>query len=391
MNNQITNEQIDLVNDTINEMDSVSTELLENAKEEASKDHEGFESTATVVTNPYTGKPMVVNEDPDTDYLQSFEEMMADPNIEPMEIDESKVVIKEDNVINNIKATFGDNTKISDEDIKTLINLSYRVKNNEKLSYYNLMPDSVRQMINVAIGVEMGSKMGNFIREARNYLAGSILQQIVDEATMEVAGEQLQRSIDAIRKDTTEDIKSDSYWSDYKRYLLEGTLSKAKELEEKGDIEKADAYRKVHDAFVESYTMNEMFDMYKRGKLRVKKIDVEKFDKACRRFNFKYQNATQVINDIGAVVPVLDRIIDKIYPIDSIKIFVCAFIKYTDVKNMHPYVIADHTFMYYWINNIITLDMYNKDDEFSVKFRDELISKIEEFIKFITDKTLAKE
>src|SRR5699024_10824196 len=228
--------------------------------------------------------------------------------------------------------------------------------------------------------------MGSFIKEGRNYIAGSILQDIVNDATQEVAYNDLQKSIAAIKGKGAREMKKDSYWTDVKRYLMFGTIEKADKLREEGKTEQADRYEAVHDAFIESYMMTDMLDMYSRGKIRVRKIDVEKFKKTCNSFNFKYQNSTNVINDITQVIMILDRYADKRFDLDIIKEFICVFIKYTDIKNMKADDIVDHTFMYSWIFNIITLDMYNKEDEFSVEFHDQLISNINNFLSVITER-----
>lgn len=394
MENTITNEQIEEVVDTIKETteDSANKKIMEDAAEEAKKDHKGEVGTATVVTNPFTGKPMFVSDNEDTDFhLQSFEEMMEDDSIVPMEIDESKVNINTDTVKDRIQATFGNKQNLSMADLEKLVELANRVKNKEKFSYYSSMPQSVKDLINETIGVEMGSKMGSFIKEGRNYIAGSILQDIVNDATQEVAYNDLQKSIAAIKGEGARKMKKDSYWTDVKRYLMFGTLEKADKLREEGKTEQADRYEAVHDAFIESYMMTDMLDMYSRGKIRVRKIDVEKFKKTCNSFNFKYQNSTNVINDITQVLMILDRYADKKFDLDIIKEFICVFIKYTDIKNMKADNVVDHTFMYNWIFNIITLDMYNKEDEFSVEFHDQLISNINNFLSIITERKNKKE
>lgn len=394
MENTITNEQIEEVVDTIEETteDSANKKIMEDAIGEAKKDHKGEVGTATVVTNPFTGKPMYVSDNEDTDFhLQSFEEMMEDDSIVPMEIDESKVNINTDMVKDQIQATFGNKQNLSMADLEKLVELANRVKNKEKFSYYSSMPQSVKDLINETIGVEMGSKMGSFIKEGRNYIAGSILQDIVNGATQEVAYNDLQKSIAVIKGEGAKEMKKDSYWTDVKRYLMFGTLEKADKLREEGKTEQADRYEAVHDAFIESYMMTDMLDMYSRGKIRVRKIDVEKFKKTCNSFNFKYQNSTNVINDITQVIMILDRYADKRFDLDIIKEFICVFIKYTDIKNMKADDIVDHTFMYNWIFNIITLDMYNKEDEFSVEFHDQLISNINNFLSVITERKNKKE
>lgn len=383
----LTNDQIKEISETIEDTlkDSQNQEFMKQAKEEAAKDHVGEVGTATVVTNPFTGKPMYVEENDDDIQLQSFEEMMEDDSIIPMEIDESKIVIDKDKVKEQLETTFG-HMNISVGDLNTIVELANRVKNKEEFSYYTAMPQSIKDLINQTIGTEMGSKMGSFVKEGRNYIAGSILQDIVNDATQEVALNDLQKSIAMIKGQGANAMKTDNYWSDYKKYLMFGTIEKADKLRADGKEDLALKYEAVHDAFIESYMMTDMLDMYTRGKIRVRKIDVEKFKKTCASFNFKYQKSTNVINDVTQTLAILDRHADKSYDLDIIKEFICVFIKYTDIKNMRADDIVNHTFMYNWIFNIISLDMYNKEDEFAVQFHDQLINNINNFLKVINDR-----
>ena len=397
MENTITNEQINEVNETIETAlhDSNTKKMLDQAKEEASKDHTGEVGVATVVTNPFTGKPMSVMAEDDTNddefHLQTFEEMMEDDSIAPMEIDESKVKVTDDIIKEQVKITFGSQISLSLADIDTLMALANRVKNKEEFSYYNSMPQSIKTAIDQTLGAETSNKLGSFLREGRNFIASSLLQEMVNDATREVAYTDLQRSIAAIKGQGAKDMKNDKYWTDYRKYLMFGTIERADKLREDGKEDKALQYEKVHDAFIESYMMPDMLDMYSRGKLRIRKIDIEKFKKTCNTFNFKYQNTTNVINDIHSVLPILDRIVDKKYDLDTIKEFICAFIKYTDVKNMRANNIVDHTFMYNWIFNIISLDMYDREDEDAIKFHDQLINNINGFLQIITDRKTRKD
>ena len=74
---ELTDEDIQQISDTINEMNSPSMKLLEQAKEEADKEQKNESATARVVINPIDGKPMMVDEMEDDDefHLQSFEEI----------------------------------------------------------------------------------------------------------------------------------------------------------------------------------------------------------------------------------------------------------------------------------------------------------------------------
>lgn len=384
----LTNDQIDEISEAVEEYteDSTTKEYMKKAKEEAAKDHEGYSENAIVVENPFTGKPMLVTEEEDDDEfnLGSFEDMMNDDSITPMTIDESKIKITEKHVTDEIESIFSETVHLSQDDIETIIELANRVKNKEEFSYYASMPEVIKNAINRIIGLDMGLKMGNFVKEGRNYIASSILTDIVNNATSEILVHDLQKSIKSIKKDATDKIKQDAYWDDSRKYLMYGVLDTATKLDAEGKHDKAEQYREVNKAFLESLTMEDMLEKYKAGKIRIKKIEIEKFKRECESFNMKYRSNTNIIRDINLVLPSLDRHADKKFDINTIKEFICVFIKYCMNKN--PNNITDHTFMYNWISNMLSLDIYNRNDEFSVNFHDQLINNINNFLQVISDK-----
>ena len=289
----LTNDQIDEISEAVEEYteDSTTKEYMKKAKEEAAKDHEGYSENAIVVENPFTGKPMLVTEEEDDDEfnLGSFEDMMNDDSITPMTIDESKIKITEKHVTDEIESIFSETVHLSQDDIETIIELANRVKNKEEFSYYASMPEVVKNAINRIIGLDMGLKMGNFVKEGRNYIASSILTDIVNNATSEILVHDLQKSIKSIKKDATDKIKQDAYWDDSRKYLMYGVLDTATKLDAEGKHDKAEQYREVNKAFLESLTMEDMLEKYKAGKIRIKKIEIEKFKRECESFNMKYR------------------------------------------------------------------------------------------------------
>ena len=385
-------QQEEISDDDVNEIakaltdaakDLPSTALLNEAKKEADKEQQNTSSVANIYINPVSGKPMYADEiDDDDDELPSFEQLMEDDSIAPMDIDISKVHITEEKVDEVVKPIFGD-IDFNVADYTAIINAANKYKNGEKFSYYNAMPAVIQEKINIAIGVEMGSKMGNFLKEGRNYIAGSLLNDIVQAQALDVTLYDFQKSINEVIRKGTSEIKKDEYWNSVRKYFLEDTLKIAADLRSKGEYDKADKYRAVRDAYVESYTFEKMKDLFHRGKLKVKKIQIEKFKRTCTEFNLKYQKSQNIIQEVSLILTALDRHANKKYDLDIIKEFICIFILYTQYMHMDPNNIVDHTFMYYFIHNILTLDYYDKEKEEEVKFHDQLINNINDFLEEI--------
>lgn len=384
---QLTDEDIETIAETINSVDSPGSELLEKAKEEASKPQQNISSTANVVINPVTGKPMSIVDFDDEDddiHLQSFEEMMADPTIKPMDIDITKVEISQDDVKNAL-AGYGTDKDFSVDDYNKIIEAANRYKKKEKFSYYVAMPDCIKTMIDrvISTDLELASKMGNFRAEARNYVASELLRDVVTTATTNTALIDLDKFIKTSQAKASIEIKSDDYWRSTREYFLKALPTIIEKMVSDGKGDQADVLTKAREAFIQSYTYTDMMDKYKSGKIRVKKIQIEKFEKTCRDFNTRYQKSQNIITELSLALSSLDRHAPKHYDIDVLKEFLCIFVNYT--RNMDPNNKIDHVFMYYFIYNITTLDFYNKENEEDVAFHDELLNNIDTCLKDIIE------
>lgn len=384
---QLTDEDIETIAETINSVDSPGSELLEKAKEEASKPQQNTSSTANVVINPVTGKPMSIVDFDDEDddiHLQSFEEMMADPTIKPMDIDITKVEISQDDVKNALSG-YSVDKDFSVDDYNKIIEAANRYKKKEKFSYYVAMPDCIKTMIDrvISTDLELASKMGNFRAEARNYVASELLRDVVTTATTNTALIDLDKFIKTSQAKASIEIKSDDYWRSTREYFLKALPTIIEKMVSDGKGDQADVLTKAREAFIQSYTYTDMMDKYKSGKIRVKKIQIEKFEKTCRDFNTRYQKSQNIITELSLALSSLDRHAPKHYDIDVLKEFLCIFVNYT--RNMDPNDKIDHVFMYYFIYNITTLDFYNKENEEDVAFHDELLNNIDTCLKDIIE------
>lgn len=386
---QLTDEDIETIAETINSVDSPGSELLEKAKEEASKPQQNMSSTANIVINPMTGKPMFVvdfDDEEDDIHLQSFEEMLADPNVKTMDIDMAKITISEDDVKSVLSGYSTNVSSFSLEDYDMIIKAADRFRNKEKFSYYNAMPEQIKTIINnvIASDLSLASKMGNFVAEGRNYIASELLRDIITSAATNTAVIDLEKMIKVERAKASKDMKSDEYWRSTREYFLKTLPAIADKILKTGDKEKAQPLLDATDAYIESYTFIKMMDLYRKGKLRVKRIQIEKFKKTCTEFNLMYQKSQNLITDLSLALTALDRNAPKHYDIDILKEFLCIFVNYT--KNMDPNNKVDHVFMYYFIHNITTLDFYDKENPEDVAFHDELLNNIDTFLADITER-----
>ena len=284
---------------------------------------------------------------------------------------------------------------VSEEDLKQLFNLANRYRTGQKFPYFNALPEFIKKEIDglVNVGASENNATSNDIKCLKNMLARELFDTIIttNYSTKAFAD---------ISKFTTNEINKEKEKlggsiHDFNTKLREeyevGFIKKAEELEANDDEdskEKAANLREASRMFKQSYTYEDMYEAYKLGKIKVKNIQVEKLNRTCSEFNRKYYNNTFKINDIGMIIGVLDRKLDKKYNIAAIKKFTVAFINFT--KNFTPANIPEHVFMYYFIQNILALDVdvpENGQDEFN----DLLISNINKFLDLIIERDAQKE
>lgn len=375
----MTEEDIDKIAEIISDIDSPSKEILAEAKKEAEKDHEGEDSVANIIINPVTGNPMMVDDVGDEDdELQSFEEMMVDDSIKPQDIKIEDVKISSDTARNVSETLFGVKD-LSIDDVNTLVEAVEKFKHGEKFAYYNALPNSIKISIDRILGnSEVGPKMGNYLKEGKNYIASQLYREIVSNDFTNTALYDLNKSIASIKKEATEEIKKDEYWNRTKKYFLKEIPEKIEKAKENEDFELVDRLEKSRSSYIESYTFKDMHDKWAHGKCKVKKIQIEKFKRTCEEFNLKYQKSQNLITDLRTIYTSLDRNVDKRIDANIIREFICIFVNY--VKNMNPNDIYDHIFMYYFIYNINLLDMFKSSNEEDIKFRDELLNNINNFL-----------
>ena len=226
----------------------------------------------------------------------------------------------------------------------------------EKYSAYMKLPDKLKQMINAASPDKIG----------RNMVARELLDEVIQAACIDSEFNKVKDMMGSLAKDM--DIKNTTkMYTEYQLGLFETNLEQHRENIKDKDPEKAEVIGKIIKAFKNSYTFENLIEAYKTngGKYRPKKIELEKFEsRILDQFNQKYINSKFDIPNIFQAYYMLDKKLPKEYSIDDIKRFFVLFYKYT--KTFSPNNVEEHTFMYYTVMNIITLnfaDMYEKEEE----------------------------
>lgn len=348
---------------------------------------QNVETKVLVSTNPVTGVMNTIPYEEEEITEESLDKLL---NLKPEEM--GQVELNWDVFVETTKAMYDG---ADEEGLKQLFEAANRYRKREDFPLYNSLPTFIKKEIDnyVNLGLAEHQASYNTSKQMKNMLAKELFDTIITTNYSSKAYTDISKfSVGEINK-AKEQMGGSVH--DYNAKLREeyevGFIKRAEDLEnseEEGAAETAEKLRKTSKMFTQSYTYEEMYDAYSKGKIKVKSIQVEKFNRTCSEFNRKYYNNTFKINDVGMTVGVLDRVLDKKYNITCIKKFVVAFINYT--KNFTPTNIDEHVFMYYFIQNILALDLKVPENT-QVEFNDLLISNINKFLDLIIEKDNQKE
>lgn len=348
------------------------TEDLFDVMENATDPAQSFPSNNGKIYNENTDpsqneeKKVLVSANPITGLLNTIpyeSKEITESNIDELinmeDEDFKKIEIGWDAFVESVKNMY---PNADEEGLKILLNAVNRYRNGEKFPYFNALPEFIKNDINkyANMGLAEHQASNNTGKQLKNMLAKELFDTII-------TNNYSSKTFTDISKFTTNEINKEkdklaedviSYNAKLRKEYEEGFIKKAEEYEASGNeeaITKAASLRKVSRMFIQSYTYEDMYNAFKNRKIKVKPIQVEKFNRTCQEFNRKYYNNTFQIKDVGMTVPTLDRCLDKKYNINTIKKFIIIFINYT--RNFVPSNIDEHVFMFYFIQHILALDI----------------------------------
>lgn len=385
---ELTDEQVNEISNVIEEVAGAS-QTIQDLRDIQNSEHEyteGETADKVAVVNPNTGKITQLLDDVPYELDDiSFEELMDQASKE--KIDPATVKVTMEDTIKTLQEQFP-NFKMGE--ITEVMKVVERYKTGEKFGYYNALPESIRKGIDIAIGGENSSKAGSLLKGLKNDVAKNLLDSIIGDAYLNNATVDLNTAIKESLGDISSEFKTP--YSDFTlkvKQRFENEYPQIAEAMKEKDPDKAEIVLGVSRSYTQAYTMEDLKDKFKKGKLKVKKIQIEKWKRTCLEFNSKYKDTTHLIKDVSMLLPVLDRHLDRTFDASVIKEFICTFINYT--RFMKAENLVDHTFMYFFIENILNLDLYDTNNEQLVKYYNDLLANINEFCEIIVERRNAKE
>lgn len=387
LDKKLTDDEINIIMEAIGEV-PVDEALAEAKQSAITSDLKDTAVTASVTLDPDTGKPKMVDEvDLDDENIKSFEELLDSEGIELPDVDIDKMIMKYaictffaiDNTDEALELN-GITDEVMDQVSKIIEKFELYKKTGKKFSYYNAMPDAIKTQIERFQGSNALNAVGNMNREARNYITACFMNSIIECNVGEVLADDLNKSIAKMNKELAED----DAWGETRRYFSEDLPQLIAGLEKDGEMEKAEKGRHVLASFKESCEHNLLIEAIPT--LKIRHIDLEEFEKYCESFNDLYKDNTYQITDITQAYATLCRCKHFDADEDTYKEVIGYFIEYTKKNKLDPNNIVDHTYMYYFIQNIVTLDFFNPNNEDDVKFHAMLIDNLNKLIDTVKAK-----
>lgn len=267
---------------------------------------------------------------------------------------------------------------IAESDALELIKVAKRYQRKEKFNVYNALPTSVQNMVKKGL---MDNHMLN--NDMIKVAAEAFVSGIISDVTLDKYQVEFEQEMNKVFQEDLPEVTGiliDSILN-HKGSLLEA----AQKLRDQDKVEQAETLEQIADACEEAYTYKLFKDALNNHSIKIKKIEVEQYNKIFRDFDFKYSNSPYKITSVSMIPMVLNRILpvnSGISTEDIIK-FTVAFCKYC--VNYKPSNPVHHSFMYYFINSIIASEI-NTDSEKYNDFKYMILNNIKDCINIMKEK-----
>lgn len=240
---------------------------------------------------------------------------------------------------------------LTNEETEQFTSVILRRLQGEKFSIYKELPIKIKNMVRSMCG-------SNNINQLQA-CSEIVVDQFISELKIEQEFVDFQ---DSLKKEIGSLDMMNAYDEYIKETMEDKILEKANQLEAT-EPEKAKTLREISQAFKDSYDFTTMKKALNENWKEARRLDkeIKKYDRYCTEFNYKYKNSKFKINDIKLIAHSLDRAFKGEVSISTIKKFVVLFCRIT--RNMNPNNVVEHSYMYYTIKNILSLDYMQIDSE----------------------------
>ena len=359
-----------------NKADSIVASVFGSTEEikEESNDTE-------VVDNNEDDNTEVVNNKEDNSENNTEESSTTSEELMPLDFEISKDDIKksvEDLTIND------NHISISNESAVEILKLISKIKEDKTyINHHNIyreFPQELKDLVDQYIltkGGILSTAHSPQYNGIRNSIAKSLLQEFIMYINLNHSDAEFNKEMGEVFKDLGVNISQ--LYKDYNRertnYLAE-ILNNIPE----DNVEKREVVTKTIDAIADSYNLTRLKEAAPTMK-KIRRIEMEKpRQRAFSYFENKYKDSQYNMYSLDDALKALNKHnpVGKDDPYWNTK-FLVAFCRFCDKYS--PSVVYEHSFMFYTIYNIISLNVYYGEDY--NQFAEQFFKNINEVIELL--------
>lgn len=368
--NDLTDEQIDQIAESLNEgIESdpflkMVNDLPSNGGTTETQVDVG-EGKAIVQINPVTGERAIIGvaEEDSDEIKDSFEDIwnkaVNSDNVEDIALSDEK-----------IREVASEQFNLSIVEMDGFIKLIREYKDGNASNLYNRMPKPIQQIIDKnAVDICSDSNLNlKQLKAAKNFVAKEIMEQFISDASMQQAVVDFNTEMNKIFSSMDVEIK-EMYSESVKEKIdqCDKIYETMINSEDESVRDRANQILEVKASMIEARDLTNFKKRFLKNK--IKKYDMERPDKIYGAFDHKYTSSVYKSRSVSLLPPIMKRVFNEYDP-SIIDRFVILFCKYC--MNYNPSNMKDHTFMYYFISNIIYLDASPSDNDFEVAVRNNI-------------------
>lgn len=248
-------------------------------------------------------------------------------------------------------------TGLSEDDATVLLGILIDYEKDKSIKIYDRLPPAIKVMISNSAPDDL-----KFNKNARESVAKDMIEYFRGELVIDKEFNDLQTSL-ANEMEFPDLISS---YTLHIKNIMEVELINKAILVEDTNPELSGRLRKISETYIDTYTFKRIIKKIHNKNNIKKELDrqLDDYPKIIKKFSAKYAHSKFTIDSISLVAGALDRHINKEkYEFITILKFIILFCNICKgYDNSDPF---EHTFMYYTIKNILSLDNANaKDTEF---------------------------
>ena len=254
---------------------------------------------------------------------------------------------------------YSSDIKTSDDVTKIAWLMANKISDNN-IDYYSNMPEFMQQAVSqIMINTNTSGIPKNRILH-KNQVAKMLINDYVEEYKKSAAKTvDLDTLFSGFTKDANDIANTMSHeiadlmlsFDDERKAQIDAAINKARESNNTKQVEMLTL---IKDNIDNAFNLTEFKEFCKHCK--IKNIEMKKPNRVYDSFIHKYETNDAVINDIRTCPDIIIRHLTE-YTRNQAMMICLAYCKYC--ANMSPDNMVEHTFMYYFIRNIIAIDRIN--------------------------------